>query len=697
MSPRPARSPADPTAPPANEAAATGAAADATAGDATAGDATGVRGLRRHHLAGLGLVAALAVGSTWAAARVGDAREGGARLINVAGRQRMLSQNLAATALAATSPGPGPDAAPDPSAGTPDGPDAAELGRLAAEFDAGHRAVLGGWAGLTAGPGDRGEAVRLDAAARSFRGAVGRFRADLAAGRAGPAAAAGLRLRSRDFLATMDRFVGLCEERVGRRVAAARRPSAAALAATLAAIAFVYVAVLRPTERQIGRQLAALEGQRRELRTALDRADAAGRAKTQFLANMSHELRTPLQAVLGYADIAAAAADGGRPDAARDAWRVVRRSGLHLLRLINTVLDLTKIEAGRVRLELSAVPTAALVRELLATLRPRAAGAVTLACRLDPAVPPALATDPTRLRQILLNLLGNAVKFTAAGSVTLTVRPAAAGSAGSPAGAAAGPPVWEFVVADTGCGVPRTELDRLFRPFEQADASTTRTHGGTGLGLAVSRRLAERLGGSLTADSVPHVGSTFTLRLPAAPAAAPRDRPADASAAGPPSTAGRGGAGPLAGLRVLLAEDTEDNRRLLSFFLTRDGAAVELAENGRQAVDRLLAGPAGGPPVDVVLMDMQMPVLDGYEATRELRARSYAGPIVALTAHAMAGDADVCLTAGCDAYAAKPITREALAAAVLTAAAHDPAAPRQSSPGRTRTFNLAVNSRSLCH
>ncbi|MEM9702445.1 MAG: response regulator, partial [Planctomycetota bacterium] len=259
-----------------------------------------------------------------------------------------------------------------------------------------------------------------------------------------------------------------------------------------------------------------------------------------------------------------------------------------------------------------------------------------------------------------------AVKFTAKGEVRLSVRPAR-----SETGLRSELPVWEFVVSDTGCGIAEGELERLFRPFEQADASTTRAYGGTGLGLALSRRLAERLGGELTAESTLGEGSRFTLRLPAATATPPLDEeePAGAVSAGPGE--GQQDDEPLLGLRVLLAEDTEDNRRLLSFYLRRSGAEVETVENGRQAVDRLMGTddePPPDPPFDVVLMDMQMPVLDGYDAARELRARRYEGPIIALTAHAMAGDADVSDAAGCDGYAVKPISRDTLAATVLKAA-----------------------------
>ena len=451
-----------------------------------------------------------------------------------------------------------------------------------------------------------------------------------------------------------------------------------------------------------------------DLRAATAAAEASDRAKSEFLANMSHELRTPLTAILGFADLIADAAgkSGAAPtEPAGDAdvhraavaghCGTIRRNGEHLLRLINDILDLAKIEAGKLTVSRVPVPVRPLLDELTALMRPKAeAKGLRLEVRCDaggaaggdpPWEPGAILGDPTRLRQILLNLAGNAVKFTAAGSVTLTVRPLAP-DAHCTDGTAAGVPRLEFAVRDTGPGIGAADRVRLFEPFEQADGGPTRAAGGTGLGLSISRRLAERLGGSLSVESEEGAGSTFTLRLPA--------EPAPGTAAGPP--AGADGLAPaepapepparpvsaesaapaegpldrpLAGRRVLLAEDTEDTRRLIAFFLERSGAEVECVENGRLAVDRLAPDPAAGGPVetpadggfDVVLMDMQMPVLDGYSATRELRARGYAGPVVALTAHAMSGDAGKCLDAGCDAYATKPLGRDELVAHVLGA------------------------------
>jgi PAS domain S-box-containing protein len=375
-------------------------------------------------------------------------------------------------------------------------------------------------------------------------------------------------------------------------------------------------------------------------------ADAANRAKSDFLAHLSHEIRTPMTAILGFADVLAEEARSGP---ALSAWLdhllTIRRNGEHLLGLVNDVLDMSKIEAGRMTVERIACSPMGVARDVVAMLGERA-GAKGLALRLEAGedVPALILTDPLRLRQILTNLVGNAVKFTERGSVTVRI--------------CRDDDHLAFEVIDTGIGLTSEQLTRLFLPFEQADATTARRFGGTGLGLAISSKLAELLGGGVEAYSTPGEGSRFVLTIKAPVAAAAS--PVEAEAGG---AVGASPGGSLGGSRILLAEDGPDNQRLISFHLRRAGAAVEIVGDGRAALDRALAADRSGDPYDVVLMDVQMPEMDGLAATRALRQAGYRGAILALTASAMSGDRERCLEAGCDDYAAKPIDRDALLAA----------------------------------
>jgi PAS domain S-box-containing protein len=412
-----------------------------------------------------------------------------------------------------------------------------------------------------------------------------------------------------------------------------------------------------------------------ELIWAKHQAEAANRAKSEFLANMSHEIRTPMTAILGFSEILLENAEGGP---VQEAAAIIKRNGQHLLEIINDILDLSKIEAGRLRIERLPCSLPALIDEVISLMRVRAeAKGLTLTAEYAGPIPEHIQTDPTRLRQVLVNLVGNAVKFTETGSVRMVVRH-------RPEHAPA--PVLEIDVIDTGIGLEAEQLGRLFTPFMQADASTTRKYGGTGLGLAISKRLLGMLGGEISVTSRPGQGSTFTLRLPVeypppavadeslnrvpnGPRAAERIAITNQTARGalPPRLKQKGA---LEGCRVLLVEDCPDNQRLIATILRRAGASVELANNGREAIDRLLQDQgAEAEPFGVVLMDMQMPVMDGYQATARLRDAGYSGAIVALTAHAMADDRLRCLSAGCDDYLIKPVQREALVATVAQHAA----------------------------
>ncbi len=396
------------------------------------------------------------------------------------------------------------------------------------------------------------------------------------------------------------------------------------------------------------------------LEAAKEQAEQANRAKTEFMANISHELRTPMTAILGFAQVLLESDD---VQELREAAQTIHRNGEHLLSIINDILDLSKIEAGKMQIRKTHVSPFQLFGEVVDLMRVRAeAKGLYLHAQIHGLIPETIYTDPLRVRQILLNLIGNAIKFTELGGVTVDVQ-----LRDYPKD-----PCLFFSVRDTGIGIPEDKIRQLFSPFTQLDNSATRKHGGTGLGLAISKRLIEMLGGTIQVESTPGKGTTFTVRLPLENTAkvplvqgrswqkilpeqnvqkAPSPRPC-----------------PLAGYRVLLAEDGPDNQRLIAFVLRKAGAEVTVVENGKKAVEMAMATfPGWGKrfddpdePFDVILMDMQMPIMDGYTATRRLREMNYTRPIIALTAHAISGDREKCLAAGCDEYLTKPINREKL-------------------------------------
>ena len=452
------------------------------------------------------------------------------------------------------------------------------------------------------------------------------------------------------------------------------------------AITFADVSARKAAEAEAARHTAEIEaardaterlavqlrGQADQLRSQSEQLDAARRVaerasgtKSQFLANMSHEIRTPIAAIIGYADLLL---DPARRASARpDDLQSIRRNGRHLLGVINDVLDLSKIEAGGMTVERIEADLLRLAAEAMSITRPKAVErGLDLRLVFDTRIPPTGRTDPLRLRQILINLIGNAVKFTMAGSVTLRV-------------SCDGPSTTDarvrFDVVDTGVGMTESQQAKLFQPFTQADASTTRQFGGTGLGLTISRQFAQLLGGDVTVQSEPGRGSTFTVEIGVGPVPADGlvqgmsealdgDEPADAAAE--PT---------LFGLTLLLAEDGLDNREILTAYLSGAGATVRTVENGRDAVTTATEAAAAGRPFAAVLMDMQMPVLDGYAAAAELRRGGYAHPILALTANAMGDDRTKCLSAGCDDYLTKPVDRAALVAAVASHAGGAALAP----------------------
>jgi PAS domain S-box-containing protein len=403
--------------------------------------------------------------------------------------------------------------------------------------------------------------------------------------------------------------------------------------------------------------------ERRRLALELEDSRAAAlresEAKGRFLANMSHEIRTPLTAVLGYAELAREECSDalGDPARATEHLDAVVRNGRHLQELLDGVLDLSKIQAGEAQLSLERVDVREVARDALAMLAGRAKQkGLELVLEFAPRLPRAVRTDALRVRQVLVNLLGNAIKFTNSGRVTVRLALALGSDRRLPT---ALPGELHIEVEDQGVGMDATTLTRVFQPFRQADASTSRRFGGTGLGLTISRHLARLLGGELDATSSPGEGSTFRLTLPldlddldqvehAQPAPALPARVRTTNVAG----------------RVLLVEDGADNRRLIALVLERAGLVVETAEDGREGVAAALRARDAGAPHDLVLMDVQMPVLDGYAATRELRGHGFETPIVALTANAFAEERQHCLEAGCDDHCTKPIQRDLFIATV---------------------------------
>ena len=392
------------------------------------------------------------------------------------------------------------------------------------------------------------------------------------------------------------------------------------------------------------RMVTKLTEQERVQRGLRVRAEEANRAKSNFLANISHEIRTPMTAILGFSELLGD--DGVDPAERIEYIETIRRNGDHLLAIINDILDLAKIEAGGCNIDIAEVVVPDVVRDVVQLLQMRAvAKGISLVKEIhgDAAMLP-ISSDAVRIRQVLLNLVGNAVKFTDHGSVRVVVSAQRSGSRIET----------RIAVHDTGCGMSDETIPRLFEPFSQFDTSYTRRHGGTGLGLAISRPLAVLLGGRIDVASELGRGSVFTLIFES-----DVTEPALVFPQPTPSTlAPRSRNGPLAGKNILLVEDSIDSQRILAALMSLAGAHVDIASDGLSAVARF----DGGYCPDLVIMDVQMPGIDGIEATERIRTRGYRGRIVALTAAALSVQRDRALNAGCEGIYLKPISRADLLA-----------------------------------
>jgi signal transduction histidine kinase/ActR/RegA family two-component response regulator len=611
----------------------------------SAESAAAPRRLRFAYIGALTLLGLVVIAAHLSTAAAFERNRMAAHLINTAGWQRTLSQKVAAAA-GATVTAPADERLEH----------ADRLQRLADELELNQHALRFGDAKRQLPPPPDDLQARyaelqpvLDELVMSAATVIGYADGVTPQASAAEAARHAVGLAG-ELTAGMDEIVDAKAERSLAAFSEVHDRELAMSAGVLLAALLIAMTIFEPTCRLLSRKL-------RELEAARETAEDASRAKTAFLACMSHELRTPMTAIVGYGDLLTQ--PGITPSEIVDHAQVVRRNARHLLAMLNDTLDMAKIEAGELGVECIACDPVLIVEEAIGMLRARAADrGVLLGATYEAPVPRRIASDPLRVQQILLNLIGNAIKFTERGGrvvVTLTYR-----EAGAVEGAGAGCAV--FAVRDSGIGMTHDQVARVFEPFRRADETTTRRFGGTGLGLSISRELAQRLGGDIHVESAMGRGSVFTAEIDAGPRDGVklvdevdplmlhRERQKRETVHDAIRVSGR----------VLVVDDGIDNRRLIGHHLRRAGAEVAVAPDGRKGASAALDAQAAGTPFDLVLMDMQMPVLDGYAATSLLRRKGYTRPIVALTANALAGDRERCLEAGCDEYLSKPIDVAAL-------------------------------------
>lgn len=395
-------------------------------------------------------------------------------------------------------------------------------------------------------------------------------------------------------------------------------------------------------------QLAEMESTKDQLKIAKETAEAANRSKSAFLTNMSHEIRTPLGAILGFTELLN---DPLLTNSQKEYYlNIITKNGHVLSRLIDDILDLAKVESGKLEAEMTILSLPELLNDVVSLLEVRAQEKrLTLEVKYKNLIPENIESDPLRLRQILLNIIGNAIKFTNHGSVQVTVDCHPIENSNNHR--------ISFEVKDTGIGISKDRREVLFQPFTQADNSTTRKFGGTGLGLSLSRRLAHLLHGDVRLSSeVPEVGSIFIIDIETKHVDFSKEVFSKMSTQSSDQKANFS----LKDTKVLVVEDSPDNQMLVNIFLSKAGSKVEFADNGKDGIHKALNN-----DYDIVFMDIQMPVMGGHEATKELRKLGYNKPIIALSAHAMTKERDKSFEVGCNGHLVKPIDRKKLLEAVV--------------------------------